>query len=263
MLTNDRQRGSSGRLTDGNSRQYGVLCRAVRPLMVDGRCTLRAGCAFAALTGHGKRSCSPCMPSNRRKSTRLLPVVSLTVRLKRIPSISVTATLVALIVCRKGTTRFRAVPLHLSGSFARPATRTTCMPACQEAGAFCCRQRRPLRARLASCKTVQGAVSGVGRQRPAGRSARLWPDGVVRATAWRSWPPGVGHGSLAAQASRRRVSTALRNSSTPSAGTLPRVQVGWLVGWLKASGWGIRPRIRPVGSVRPAIPSGEPLGLAG
>ncbi len=29
------------------------------------------------------------------------------------------------------------------------------------------------------------------------------------------------------------------------------------------SGWGIRPRIRPVGSVMPAMCSIEPLGLSG
>ena len=142
-----------------------------------------------------------------------------------------------------------------------------CLHVCQETGASCSSLQATAFSQSASglLQNSAGRRLRSGEAAPCGQigDVWLWPDSVVRATEWLSWPPGVGHGSLAAQASRRRVSTALRNSSTPSAGTLPRVQVGWLVGWLKASGWGIRPRIRPVGSVRPAIPSGEPLGLAG
>ena len=118
------------------------------------------------------------------------------------------------------------------------------------------------------------------RPRFEGRLMRVWRRGggnVLRVAVEWLWccrtfgdcRAGLGRaaavlpGAAGDHSSRRRVSTALRNSSTPSAGTLPRVQVGWFVGWLKASGWGMRPRMRPVGSVRPAIPRGEPLGLAG
>jgi len=59
----------------------------------------------------------------------------------------------------------------------------------------------------------------------------------------------------------RKKATPLVSSVTPSWAWSPRVQDGWLVGSLEASGWGISPRMRPVGSVRPAMPPGEPLGL--
>ena len=41
------------------------------------------------------------------------------------------------------------------------------------------------------------------------------------------------------------------------------VQEGGLVGWRKASGWGMRPRTRPDRSQMPAMAFCEPLGLAG
>ena len=41
------------------------------------------------------------------------------------------------------------------------------------------------------------------------------------------------------------------------------VQRGWLVGWRNRSGWGMRPRILPVGSQRPAMWFVEPLGFMG
>ena len=42
-----------------------------------------------------------------------------------------------------------------------------------------------------------------------------------------------------------------------------RVQRGWWIGSTNRSGWGIRPKIRPVGSQTPATAPAEPLGLAG
>ena len=42
-----------------------------------------------------------------------------------------------------------------------------------------------------------------------------------------------------------------------------RVQRGWSRESRNRSGWGIRPKIRPVGSHTPAMPRAEPLGLAG
>lgn len=55
----------------------------------------------------------------------------------------------------------------------------------------------------------------------------------------------------------------LASISMPRVASSPRVQPGWLVGWLYASGWGMSPRIRPLGSVSPAMPNGEPFGLYG
>ncbi len=65
------------------------------------------------------------------------------------------------------------------------------------------------------------------------------------------------------QAERAR--TALRKIRRPSASrSRPRrVQRGWWSGSTKRSGWGIRPKTRPVGSQRPATAPGEPPGLAG
>ena len=135
----------------------------------------------------------------------------------------------------------------------------SCQPACKKQGA-----RPPVVLETALRGQIDARVAAGWRQRPEGSVVWLWccrTFGDCRAGLGRA--AAVLPGAAGDHSSRRRVSTALRNSSTPSAGTLPRVQVGWFVGWLKASGWGMRPRMRPVGSVRPAIPRGEPLGLAG
>ncbi len=59
--------------------------------------------------------------------------------------------------------------------------------------------------------------------------------------------------------------TALWKMVRPSGdrGVRSRLQSGWWVGSKKRSGWGMRPKILPVESHKPATPATLPLGLAG
>ena len=70
---------------------------------------------------------------------------------------------------------------------------------------------------------------------------------------------------LPKQASGRQRADGVRKIRRPSPSAFGprRVQRGWWSGSTCRSGWGIRPKIRPVGSQRPATAPGEPLGLAG
>ncbi len=65
------------------------------------------------------------------------------------------------------------------------------------------------------------------------------------------------------QAVRARTAFRKIRRPSPSRPRPIRVHRGWWSGSTFRSGWGIRPRIRPVGSQTPATAPGEPLGLAG